>query len=92
MIQAISVPLRVAHDFVRVHHRHSKPLPEWQSRMQDIAAVGAVEADGVLVGVAILARPVSASIPPQVAEVSRLCTTGTHNACSFLYSRAASRR
>ncbi len=43
-----------------------------------------------LVGVAICGRPVAKSYDPErVLEVSRVCTDGTANACSFLYGCAA---
>ena len=38
----------------------------------------------------IVGRPVSASVDAyHVAEVTRLCTDGTRNACSILYAAAA---
>ena len=72
-----------ANAFVTVHHRHHKPV------------VGAVfnlgaELDGKLVGVVIVGRPVSRHRDDgRTAEVTRLCTDGTRNACSFLYQAAA---
>jgi hypothetical protein len=46
--------------------------------------------DGQIVGVAIVGRPVSRHRDDGVtAEVTRLCTDGTRNACSFLYGAAA---
>ena len=43
-----------------------------------------------LVGAAIVGRPVSRGIDPyNVAEVTRLVTDGTKNACSALYSACA---
>ena len=45
---------------------------------------------GKLVGVAIVGRPVGRMVDQYLAcEVSRLCTDGTKNACSFLYGRCA---
>ena len=44
----------------------------------------------VIVGVVQLARPVSRMLDNgKTIEVVRLCTDGTPNVCSFLYSRAA---
>ena len=42
-------------------------------------------------GVAVVGRPVArlAGRPRDVAEVTRLCTDGTRNACSTLYAAAA---
>lgn len=74
--------LDVANAFVSVNHRHHKPV---------VGAKFAISAlDGVvIVGVAIVGRPVSRGCSPYTAEVTRLCTDGTHNACSFLYSACA---
>jgi len=44
----------------------------------------------VLLGVVVVGRPVARKIDPySVAEVTRLCTNGAKNACSFLYAAAA---
>lgn len=56
--------------------------------------VAAVEEhDGMitrLIGVAQVGRPVARGYVGQnVCEVTRLCTDGTRNACSFLYAAAA---
>jgi len=46
-----------------------------------------LDADGRLHGVAIVGRPVSRHLDDGLtAEVTRLCTDGLPNACSFLYS------
>jgi hypothetical protein len=48
-----------------------------------------VERGGVLCGVAIVGRPVSRALDDGVtAEVIRVATDGTRNACSFLYGAA----
>ena len=48
------------------------------------------EADGELVGVIIAGRPVSRYLDDGFTlEVTRLCTNGEKNACSFLYGAAA---
>jgi hypothetical protein len=45
--------------------------------------------DGVLVGVAVTGRPVARALDDGLtAEVTRLCTDGTYNACSMLYAAA----
>jgi len=64
-------------------HRHHKRV---QGHRFSIAAY-----DGErLCGVACVGRPVSASVDAYfVAEVTRLCTDGTKNACSILYAAAA---
>ena len=49
-----------------------------------------VESNGVICGVVQVGRPVSRVLDDgKTLEVVRLCTDGTKNACSFLYSRAA---
>lgn len=75
--------LREANAFIATHHRHHKAT---QGQKFSIA----VEVEGKRVGVAVVGRPVSRGCnPEEVAEVTRLCTDGTPNACSFLYAAAA---
>src|SRR5689334_12392981 len=77
------VKLDEANAFVARLHRHHKPV------VGHLFSIGA-SLDGVLVGVAIVGRPVSRMRDDGVtAEVTRLCTDGTKNACSFLYGAAA---
>lgn len=48
------------------------------------------EKHGVVVGAVIVGRPVARMVDPYgAAEVVRLVTDGTKNACTFLYSSAA---
>lgn len=83
MLKARPVELREANAFVDHLHRHHDHV------YRDKCRVGA-EQNGELVGVAQLARPVARRLDDgQTIEVVRLCTNGTHNACSFLYGRAA---
>ncbi|KAB4839555.1 hypothetical protein GMD88_18575 [Pseudoflavonifractor sp. BIOML-A6] len=83
MLVARPIELRDANDFVGQLHRHHDPVH------RDKLRVAAYDGDK-LVGVAQLARPVSRMLDDgQTVEVVRLCTDGTHNACSFLYGRAA---
>ena len=74
--------LREANRFVDRHHRHHGPTV---GHKFSIAAN-----DGqVVVGVVIVGRPVSRHLDDgYTAEVLRLCTDGTRNVCSFLYSAA----
>lgn len=66
-----------------LHHRHHKPAVGHKF------SIGC-EADGELVGVVIAGRPVSRHLNDGTTlEVTRLCTDGTKNACSFLYGAAA---
>jgi hypothetical protein len=77
------IRLAEANDFVARHHRHHKPV------IGHLFSLGAV-LDGELVGVAIVGRPVARMRDDgATAEVTRLCTDGTKNACSFLYGAAA---
>ena len=69
--------------FIKAHHRHHSPS------VGDRFRIG-VELDGKLVGVAVAGRPVARILDDgSTIEVTRLCTDGTPNACSFLYSRCA---
>ena len=76
------VTLREAKEFVRVHHRHHRPP------VGALFAVG-VGMDGTVRGVAIVGRPVARGLQDGwTAEVTRLATDGTPNACSCLYGAA----
>jgi hypothetical protein len=75
--------LAEANAFVREHHRHHRPV------IGHLFSIGAA-LDGRIVGVAIVGRPVARMRDDGVtAEVTRLCTDGTRNACSFLYGACA---
>ena len=77
------VDLSEANAFVAAHHRHHKPVVGHKF------SLGAM-LDGEMVGVVIVGRPVSRMRDDaQTLEVTRLCTTGAKNACSFLYGAAA---
>jgi hypothetical protein len=77
------IKLDEANAFVADLHRHHKPV------VGHLFSLGAV-LDGKLVGVCIVGRPVARMRDDGVtAEVTRLCTDGTRNACSFLYGAAA---
>lgn len=79
-----TVTLKTANDFVEAHHRHHKRVVGHKF------SIGAFTRDGFLCGVAIVGRPVSRHRDDgETLEVTRLCTDGTKNACSFLYSAAA---
>jgi hypothetical protein len=72
-----------ANAFVREHHRHHKPV------IGHLFSIGAA-LNGVIVGVAIVGRPVARGRDDGVtAEITRLATDGTRNACSFLYGASA---
>lgn len=79
----VRISLADANDFVARFHRHHKPV------VGHLFSLGAVFETN-LVGVAIVGRPVAKMRDDgHTAEVTRLCTDGTRNACSFLYGAAA---
>lgn len=82
-MRVVPLTLKQANELVESIHRHHKKA---QGHRFSIGA----EVDGSLVGAAIVGRPVARGIDPySVAEVTRLVTDGTENACSLLYSAAA---
>lgn len=79
----VRIDLAEANAFVKEHHRHHKPV------VGHLFSIGACLGEKI-VGVAIVGRPVSRMRDDgMTAEVTRLCTDGTKNACSFLYGAAA---
>lgn len=79
----VRIGLDEANAFVAEHHRHHKPV------IGHLFSIGAA-LDDKIVGVAIVGRPVARGRDDGVtAEVTRLCTDGTKNACSFLYGACA---
>ena len=71
-----------ANAFVEKHHRHHKRV---RGHKYSIAAYF----EGCIVGVVIVGRPVSRIRDNRLTlEITRLCTDGTRNACSFLYGKA----
>lgn len=77
------IGLDEANAFVVAHHRHHGPV------VGHLFSLGAA-LDGKIIGVAIVGRPVARGRDDGVTvEVTRLCTDGTRNACSFLYGAAA---
>lgn len=82
-LETLPLTLEEANFFVSQHHRHHKPV------------VGHKFSLGVclgekIVGVSIVGRPVSRHRDNGLTlEVTRLCTDGTRNACSFLYGASA---
>lgn len=82
MLSLCPVSLDEANAFVALHHRHHKPVNRAKFY------IGAMQ-NGVLVGVAIVGRPVSRMLQDGwTLEVNRLATDGTRNACSMLYGAA----
>jgi hypothetical protein len=78
----VPASLREASAFIAAHHRHHRP-PQGMK-----FAVG-VAAGRVLVGVAVVGRPVARHLDDgKTLEVTRTCTDGTRNANSKLYGAA----
>lgn len=83
-LRVIPLTLRQLNRFVVEHHRHHKPVQGHRF------SIGAWEIGNGLVGAASVGRPVARGCNPYfVAEVTRLVTDGTRNACSILYAAAA---
>jgi len=77
------ISLDEANAFVADIHRHHPPV------VGHLFSIGAFAGER-LVGVVIVGRPVARMRDDGLtAEVTRLCTDGTRNACSFLYGRAS---
>lgn len=82
-LHAAPLTFDIAAAFVREHHRHHTP-PQGHK-----FSIGAMDGDQ-LVGVVIVGRPVARRRDDGLTlEVTRLCTNGHRNACSFLYGAAA---
>ena len=82
-LELVPLSLSEANEFVRTHHRHHEPVPGHKF------SIG-VELGGVLVGVAIVGRPVARHFDNGLTlEVNRSCTDGTKNANSMLYGACA---
>lgn len=81
-LELVPVSLKEANAFVERYHRHHRPVVGHKF------SIGAASG-GKIVGVAIVGRPVSRHLDDGwTLEVNRLCTNGTKNVCSFLYSAA----
>jgi len=76
------ISLKDAQGFVKsLHRHHGVPVGHKFS-------IGA-RAHGILIGVVVVGRPVARGADDGLtAEVTRLCTDGTPNACSMLYGAA----
>ena len=82
-LKAYPIELKEANAYVDNLHRHHSSVH------RDKFRVGAT-LNGKLVGVVQVGRPVSRMLDDgKTLEVVRLCTDGTENVCSFLYSKAA---
>ena len=81
-LELCPITIQDAKLFVSCYHRHHQPPAS------GLFAV-AVHREGAIVGVAIVGRPVArGNQDGWTAEVTRLATDGTKNACSILYGAA----
>lgn len=82
-LRTIPLDLDEANAFIVQHHRHHGKVVGHKF------SLGA-EIDGKVVGVAVIGRPVARYRDDGMTlEVTRLCSDGTRNACSFLYGASA---
>lgn len=80
MLKIVPIFQKQAFQFItELHRHHIKPI----GSVFQIA----IAENGKIVGVAVCGRPVSRHLQNGLTlEVTRLCTDGTKNACSMLYS------
>jgi hypothetical protein len=83
MLRTLPISYAQACKFIDKEHRHHKAP---QGHKVSIAALQ----DDKIVGVVVFGRPVARGFDTlgTIAEVTRLCTDGTKNVCSFLYRAA----
>lgn len=76
------ITLRAANAYVAERHRHHRPVRGC------LFCMSATDAGGII-SAAIVGRPVARRLHDGLtAEVTRVCTDGTRNACSALYGAA----
>lgn len=76
--------LKQLNDGVALLHRHHKPVQGHRFSLL------VCDENGTIRGACSVGRPVSRELDPyMIAEVTRLVTDGTKNACSMLYAAAA---
>ena len=82
-LKVVPLTLKELNAYVEKYHRHHKKVQGHRFSL-------GVEEDGVLVGACSVGRPVARGCDPRfTAEVTRLVTDGTKNACSILYAASA---
>lgn len=83
MLKAIPISRDNANKFVNRLHRHHI------ASIGDKYRIAAADSSGKVVGIVQVGRPVSRMLDDgKTLEITRCCTDGTKNACSFLYGRA----
>lgn len=83
MLEVRPITLKEANAYVARNHRHNLPTSghKW--------SVACYEGDR-LCGVAIAGQPIARKLDDGLTvEIRRVCTDGTHNACSILYGACA---
>ncbi len=79
-MEIIPLTLKVANEYVNKYHRHHNGTVGCKF------SIGVIDDNGKLIGCAICGRPVSRFYDNgRTLEINRVCTDGTHNACSKLY-------
>lgn len=82
-LRTVPVTFAQARDFVGDWHRHHRPPVGHKY------SIGVADEDDLLVGVAVVGRPVARHLDDGLTlEVTRVATDGTPNACSLLYAAA----
>lgn len=82
-LRAIPLNRKEVNEYIAQNHRHHRPA------QGDKFRIGASSEEG-LVGVVQVGRPVARNLDDgKTLEVTRLCSDGTKDVCSFLYARAA---
>lgn len=84
-LRIVPIELKEANAFITHYHRHHKKVQGHRF------SISVEDDNGKIHGVCVIGRPVARNGGNQleVLEVTRLCTIGTKNACSMLYSAAA---
>lgn len=77
------IELRDANAFIRTIHRHHGGVQGHRF------SLGCFDVEGKIRGCAVAGRPTSGLDPSRILEVTRLCSDGTENVCSMLYSAVA---
>ena len=89
-LRIVPIALKDANESVRTMHRHSRPVVGHKFALAVEAKTRLLDGpEWKQVGVAIVGRPVARHIDDgMTAEITRVCTDGTANACSMLYAAA----
>lgn len=82
-VRVVPLELRQANAFIEENHRHHKRVQGHRF------SIGVVDEQGQLLGCAVAGRPTSGLDPSRILEVTRLCSDGSANLCSMLYSAVA---